>query len=399
MHQKNRSTGQWVRAVGALLLACGAFGAFAEPPFVRNGVAGFVVADLEYALAEDAEITGACPDGMSLNLAEIYARTPAGQRRDGESETAYGDRLKAAAGQLGTAPDGRNLCMYPEIAAPDTHFRTVERDDIPVPGIDLDGAVSTGDFIAPDGAAGVDNQFYRVVGCARSFQSSGLSNEFTIEMLSGAWAILIDLSGVDDIRNDDAVTVGLYASADPIDVNANRKALAYATYAMDQDPRFRATASGRIRDGVLTTEPVDVRFHTVVNSLRLERPLDAARLQATLAEDGTLSGYLAGFTPVEELYDYQFGYRNGRGGDGELAPEARRAGTANGAAFVLGHTCHGVYQALQRHADAEPDPVTGHYTAISTQYRFEAIPAFLVDIETRSTNAELAAGKGGSHAP
>ncbi len=208
-------------------------------------------------------------------------------------------------------------------------------------------------------------------------------------MLTGAWGILITLSGVDDLRNDDDVRVGFYANADPIQVSPKREPLSYATYAMDQDPRFRASARGRIEDGVLTTEPTDVRFHHVVNSLRLERPLREARLKATLSEDGTLEGYLAGYTPVEAMYDVQYGYRDGKDGSGDLAPRALRSGSANGAARVLGHTCHGAYYTLHELADGHPDPETGDYTSISTQYRFEAIPAFVVDQSTESTNAEL----------
>ena len=111
----------------------------------------------------------------------------------------------------------------------------------------------------------------------------------------------------------------------------------------------------------------------------LERPLRDARLQVTLAEDGSVSGYLSGYTPVEAMYDMQYGFRNGVTRDGELAPARLRAGSANGAAFVLGHTCHGAYHALYANADGHPDPETGRYTSVSTQYRIEAVPAFVVE--------------------
>jgi hypothetical protein len=158
---------------------------------------------------------------------------------------------------------------------------------------------------------------------------------------------------------------------------------------MDQDPRFRAKTHGRITNGVLTTDPVNVRFHNVTNSIRTERPLQHARLQMTLSEEGVLTGYLAGYTPVEAMYDYAFGFRNGKNGAGEPSPLPLRFGTANGAARVLGYTCPGVYHALYRYADGDPDPQTARPTSISTQYRISAIPAFVVDIATKSTNAVL----------
>ncbi len=373
----------------------------AETPFLQDGKAGFVISDIKYALAEDADKTGACPRGMSKNAVEIFALTPAGKRRAGESDGDYGKRLETGGMELSTAPNGQNVCMNPEAGQPDPHFRCVEKSDVPVDGIDLDGVDSIAsdaaagsmcphqDFVGLRGERGVDNQFFRLVGCTRSFQSTGPSNGFVTEMLTGSWGILLSLSGVDDLRNDDSIEVGLYANADPIQLSPSREPLAYATYAMDQDSRFRARTRGRIRDGVLTTEPVDVRFRHVVNSMRLERPMRHARLQASLSDTGVLEGYLGGYMPVEELYDVQFGFRNGKNNAGELAPLKLRFNTANGAARVLGHTCPGIYYSLYKYADGDPDPQSGRCTSLSTQFHIKAIPAFVVDVSTESSNRNL----------
>lgn len=369
--------------VGPLTVAPFAWAAPA-PDFVRNGEAGFVVSHIEYALSQDAEETGACPNGLSLQMEEIFKLTPIGRRTPGESDEAYQQRLEDGREALSTLEGGENICMHPELAEPDPHFRTVESSDVPVYGISLEGAETFGAdpalaFPALEGDGRVENQFFRTVGCSRSWQSRGQSNGYVIEMLTGAWGIVFSLSGVDDITNDDQVEVGIHANGDPIQLSPSREPLEYATYIIDQDPRFQARTRGQIRDGVLTTEPIDVRFHQVVNGMLLERTLRDARLQVTISEDGELEGYLSGYTPVEDMYDYQFGYRNGMDPTGGPAPLQRRIGSANGAAYVLGHTCHGVYHALYENADGHPDPETGQFTSISTQYKIEAIPAFVVD--------------------
>ncbi len=111
-----------------------------------------------------------------------------------------------------------------------------------------------------------------------------------------------------------------------------------------------------------------------------DRPLRDAVVKMTLGEDGVLDGYLAGYTGVEEMYDMQFGLRNGIDAvailDGERIP---RRGSGQGASRVLGYTCNGVYHALHEHADGHPDPETGRCTSISTQYQLTAIPAFVID--------------------
>ncbi|MEW9856407.1 hypothetical protein [Novosphingobium sp. M1R2S20] len=366
--------------------------------FVRDGEAGFVVTDFAYALGPDTQDTKACPNGMSWDVSQAFAATPEGKRRPGEDDEAYGKRLEDGGKRLSATPDGKNYCLHPELAPTDVHAQVLAHPDARADGIDLDGKISRSpadarsgrlDFVGRDGAKGVDNQFWRAVGCNRSYQSAGQSNGFAVEMYTGSWGILFKLADVDDLRNDDDVEVGIFANADPIQLSPTRKALEYATYAMDQDPRFRASTRGRIVDGMLTTDPVDVRFHHVVNGMYLERPLRDAQIKATLTPQGVLKGYLAGYTPVVELYDYQFGFRNAKDAAGKPSPPGRILGSSNGAARVLGHTCPGIWQSLHRLADGHPDPASSAFTSISTQYRFEARPAFVVDVETRGSNDKL----------
>jgi hypothetical protein len=397
--------------------------AAAEASFVHNGKAGFVVAHIEYALARDASETGVCPEGMTQ-----------GVRREGGLSGYGGGQRPAAAppqtqgsgaaqpGQQGTGaqsteevdrqfirtisdPNRPNACAKPEEFGPDAGFRTVKVQGARAYGIDMDsrdtrakgkpaaGTCAHDDLVGMNGERGVDNQLFRVVGCSNSFQSTGQSNTFEIEMHTGSWGILVSLSGVDDIRNDDDVEVGFFANADPIELSANREPLPNATYAIHQDPRFQARTRGRLKDGVLTTDPVDVRFHWVVNSIYLERPLRDARVHMTLSENGALEGYLAGYTPVEAMYNFMYGFRDGKNAKGEPADRRLITVSSMGQAAVLGHTCNGAYYALHELADAHPDPQTGKCTSISTQYRIKAVPAFVVDAQTRSVNDDLARGR------
>ncbi len=360
----------------------------AAKPIPHNGVLGFVVSDIRYALSDDAEETGACPAGMSLTVAEALAQTPEGKRRPGESENDYNRRLWWSANQMMKLENGSDLCMNPEMGSPDPHFRGVDNLNSPVDGFNVDGQVDGNDFSDRSGEPGVDNQFYRAVGCTKAFQSSGQANGFVVEMLTGSWGVLITLEGVDDLYNDEDVTVGMYANADPIYLSAQRDPLPYSTYAMHQDNAYRAQAKGVIKEGVLITEPVDVRFENVTNSMITERYLRDAVLKATLSEDGTLKGYLGGFAPVESLYDQTFGFRNATLDGGKPAPLRLRSRTASGKAMSLGYSCHGMYHGLYEYADAHPDE-NGRFTSISMQYELEAIPAFVVDVESKSRNLML----------
>ncbi|BFM07224.1 hypothetical protein [Halioxenophilus aromaticivorans] len=358
----------------------------AEPTSLAGKAsAGFVVSDFKYALSENFDEMLSCPQGVSKNEFEIYAMTPEGARKPTESEDDFEKRAMQAA-YAKMANGGRNLCLHPELGEKDPYFRVLDNTRELTQGINLDGRASADDFSTPDGEQGIDNQFLRLVGCSQSFQPSGTSNGFAIEMLAGSWGILLSLSGVDDWQNDDLVEVSIFANADPIQLSPARKPLHYASYNYDSDSRFQTVTKGKIKDGVLTTEPADMRFHHVTNALMLERIFVDAQIKASISDDGALSGYLAGYMPIEALYDYQFGYRHATLADGSLAPEARRVQTSNGASFVLGYTCQGVYQAMHHLADGHYDPIEKQFTSISTQMKFEAVPAFVIETDSRNTD-------------
>jgi hypothetical protein len=284
---------------------------------------------------------------------------------------------------------------------PDANWRLVS-GDVEADGIDLDaqqsvpGKRSTStcahqDFRGPGGQRGIDNQFYRVVGCTAGFQSTGQANGWQTEMYAGSWGILVSVKGIDDIRNDPDIEVGIFANSDPIQLSSARAALPFATYAIDQDPRYQARTRGKIVDGVLTIDPVDVRFHNVVAGYFTDRVLRDARLRLTFTADGGMEGFLAGYTPVDNMFDVQYGARSARTVNGEVAPEQRRISTSVGRAGALGHSCNGAYYALLEAADGHRN-ASGRCTSISTQYRIRIAPAFIVNGKTQSVNASLAGG-------
>ena len=343
---------------------------------VRNGELGLVVTSLKYGLARSATATQTCPNGLSQNFRENYEKKHPAKNAPatGKSENAYGQRLFYEAMK---APDGSNLCLKPELA-PDPTARTVVRRDIQVYGIDLDGREARGggaaapgtcahdDFQDAKGRANVDNQFYRVVGCTRGFMAGGLGERMDSEMLEGAWTIVIALKGVDNVTNDPQVEVGISAGADPIQLSAGGKALPYATYAMDSDPKFRSVTKGRIVNGILYSNPVNVRFHSTANGKQFERSLNGARLRLPLDSTKTAEGYLSGYASIADVYKNDVAF----GGSTFIA---------GAAADALGYTCNGMYAGLMRYADGDRDPRTGRCTSISTQYLITVAPAFVVD--------------------
>jgi hypothetical protein len=364
-------------------------GAETAPLVVSHGELGLAISSMAFGLGRDEDASVACPDGMSKGFLDAY-RASGGNTEllPNEADQAYNTRMYRLASRTTSLTNFDGLCLNPG-SAPDPYFRVVAPVDVPSEGIDLDdqasrangraaaGTCAHDDFRATTGTRTIDNQMHRVLGCTTGYQNAGASRKVDARMLAGEWTLLLRLSGVDNLRNDPDVTVGIYSSLDPLQLSAERMPVADATYAADADPRYRATTHGRIVNGVLTTDPVDVRFRWSAEVWRLVRPLRHARLQLTFTPRGA-EGFISGYTPIEEWFANNYNYQAALTADGVPGDAGYRWYSAIGTANSQGFTCNGLYQAMQRNADGDRDPATGRCTSLSTQYRIRAIPAFVV---------------------
>ena len=173
---------------------------------------------------------------------------------------------------------------------------------------------------------------------------------------------MLEVSGVTDERNDPDVQVGIYSGANPTRYDSLGKGLPYASISIHSNPKFRATTHGKIVDGVLITDPVDIHLEaTEYSGAKSEYYIRGARLRLQLQPDGTAKGLLGGYFDVEQAFNLEF-----KGFGGPLR------------AITWGYSCPAVYAALKQYADGYPDPKTGKCTAVSTSLDVEAIPAFVV---------------------
>ena len=225
-------------------------------------------------------------------------------------------------------------------------------------GMNLDGKAGASNFSSPDGEKGVDNQLWRAIGCYKQSQEMNDPAFQEKVMLSARSPTLVEVSGIDDSRNDPDVTVRVLTGADPLVRDGAGKPLARASYSLDPDPSLVNVAHGRIVDGVLTTDPFDLRFvfrEQIIDNVRVVR---GAVVRARFKPDGNLDGGIYGYTTLSSYYD--------------MVEHMTQDGADN-----VGLSCVAVRQALDRYADGYRDRATGKYTAISSEWRFHAVPAFV----------------------
>lgn len=238
-------------------------------------------------------------------------------------------------------------------------------------GLDLDGDASNG-FVSPTGERGIDNEFYRTLGCWKTFRgpprlsSGALSNNDA--MRDGAWTVVVVISGRgDDPMNDPNVTVGLYPSSDKLVKDAMGDVAPDYSFRIKPDPKLEAVFEARsVKGRIVSKRPMSEVWMRDAGAAR-EIQLLKAKVDLTLRPDGKLAGYIGGYRPWKPVYD---GYVRSRGPVIEVLTWVKLPD---------------VYYALRRNADYSPTGPAGEKTHISFAYRVEAVPAFVIAPDAAAT--------------
>ena len=237
-------------------------------------------------------------------------------------------------------------------------------------GIDLDGNDGRGgspvgirkhvNFRSPDGRTGIDNQIFRVMGCVPGARGKrGYRNQTSnARRADGNISTLVEISGIDDDRNDADVDVALIYSMDkPVRDTSGHIFIPNYTFRPSANPNFalyNVRVHGRIVNGVVTTDVLPLFKANLGQDPELV--LHDMRMRFEPQPDGSMKGYIGGYL------------------DWRVAADANGSGYSEG---LFGFQAPALYYALKRYADGMKDPVTGEYNGISVAYEVDAVPAFL----------------------
>lgn len=351
-----RWLGTGLRWMGLLTL-CGGIGACDRSPntLIAQGAAaagktiGLVLSEYDYLFYETADGREECPAGLVHSSRENWeAQFPTQAARK-----AHFDRC----GQMDhRGPNCESIWAAPDLVKDPLPYREVQ--GAKAYGVNLDGtedgsATATTcahrKFVSPDGQKGIDNQYYRLLGCVRGMRGSAVAVSNVRKSVGSLnQRILLEIKNIDDERNDDDVEVAVYHGKDPLVVDAEDNAVPWQSQRIDEAvPPYRLR--GRISNGELITEPADVSWRggffgpTLLRGMRLN-----LRLTSTGAE-----GLRTGYVDVDQLW---FTRRSAWVGfSGDSGPSS--------------------YAAMHQLADGYKDTQTGACTALSsaTKLKFARI--------------------------
>lgn len=321
------------------LAAAGTATAELPQPHHKDGRIGYVLTDKAWVFYEDDGLDVQCPHGLNSSgvreqFAELFPM-------DGDREWTVVETRLMREGRMWHLDTSEEPLPFPYYEA---------QGEIAY-GMNLDGKVGPNDFRSPDGEEGIDNQLQRAIGCTSGWRSDGQLRHFDSLFAVGhnynRW--MIEVSDVDDLVNDDDVTVTTYRGLDDLFTDAAGDGfLPGGTQRVDWrwGQSFINKTKGKIVDGVLTTEPIKVA--KIPWAMRFVGHYDVLdfRLKLNLRPDGA-QGIFAGYVNAE-----QWTNRLNR----NWGAHHQSYGTISAASE---------YRALRRLADAYPDPETGENTAIS----------------------------------
>ena len=335
----------------------------------QQQVRGFVFAKWEYDIPRANP--GECPDGMNITDEEFFSDEYAAVRDEVKKRWEAGDRD----GALELLP--ADACQDPA-AMPDPGFKLMQ-GSASVTGLDLDGVSSSAatggqcphdDFTGADGAAGIDYQYYRLMGCVKGMRPDGLYDRLfstNNTILENGYATLLELKLVEGTPENGRVEARLFTSAGPVTKDANNNVVPDMSQLVHADPMYQSDVfPGEIKGGVFTAGPVDAKLRFKVQAIDNHYYFKDLRIRAEMRPDGGMQGILAGYWDIANLWDFMT--------EVYIGPVHLGRAAANN----LGYQCAGLYHALPRVADGHPDPKTGKCTSMSTVIKFAAVPAFII---------------------
>jgi hypothetical protein len=322
---------------------------------IRNRTIGYVTTQLHWTVYQTADGKAECPRGTSPN---------------GPREV-----FKALFPNLGpvekTQLARESLKMYPTDAP--AQFEYYEPLGTTALGLNLDGKVGPKDFTTPMGEKGIDNAFYRVIGCNSQFRGpEGQLQLFANKQIPGFGfdRILLEVTDVDSLNNDPDVNVTIYRGRDPMLLDATGEKVAPGgTQRVDTKYGQKVVQHfhGKIVDGVLTTEAKDGNWPwQIYPSVPLMLKTHDMRFSMKLTPQSA-DGLIAGYTDNESLYKWLISWSTHHLSYGQLeAPE--------------------FYWQIRKQADAYPDK-DGKMTAISSAITLNMAQVFIQHDDAKVADA------------
>lgn len=178
-------------------------------------------------------------------------------------------------------------------------------------GLNIDGRVSNrddaqtcrqADFVDAEGNTGIDNQFARVLPALESV-AGGDSVQAVINRTinSGNVLLTFEVQRLDDTQDDTCVEVTVSRALGTPVIGGDGYIEPSQTFDRDSEAPVSFIPDARMTQGVLEAGPFNLVMPVVVDDFDILIDIHDANLRATVAEDGSMEGLIAGAISIPEF--------------------------------------------------------------------------------------------------
>jgi hypothetical protein len=177
-------------------------------------------------------------------------------------------------------------------------------------GFNLDDRVSPmgerescghGDLVDPEGNEGIDNQLAKVWEMIKPIVGPQVDALLQGAINEGRVLIMVELAGVDDLKNDDDVTVNVFRGALDPDVGTFGFIAPDQTFDYDYSNPISTATGAKIENGRVIAGPVTLQIPIAILDLNTVAQVHFGRIQLDIADDGTFKGFIGGALNVPEI--------------------------------------------------------------------------------------------------
>jgi len=187
-----------------------------------------------------------------------------------------------------------------------------ENEDGSAPGFDLDQAESsmggtTGcgrpDHMSPDGIAGIDNAFSRIVPLLEQTEAVAVESIVRDHIESGVLLLLVELNDLDDPLNDDCVDFTMGRGQGDMLLAADSEIVPHQTFQRDDSLPSSSVLAAPLIDGSLQADPIEFSMPISIFGANIDLTLTEGATQIELYEDGSITGMVAGGVDIYSIID------------------------------------------------------------------------------------------------
>jgi hypothetical protein len=156
---------------------------------------------------------------------------------------------------------------------------------------------------SPDGVAGIDNSFGGIWPALEPLVGTQLQGLLQGAINEGRVLIMMEMAGVDDIYNDDDVTVNVYRALGDPEVGTFGFISPNQTYEMDYGSPISVVEGVAIEDGHVVAGPFSVSIPIDILDFQAVLAVEGAFVDLQIDERGHVSGTLGGAFSVDDFLD------------------------------------------------------------------------------------------------